>query len=171
MASISCHTPVQNHILWTITADTYRPRLPKLSEQAWDSISDDSDNSASTNRRMEWLGDSIISGRISWKLCEMFPAGNVEFYHTVKKYLVSNLTLTGLMRKIAIVEETCPLSKTSADVFETLVGALYSEHSQHGQEYKLYAWFDSTFVPLIIAAEAAYRVSKRSEACDHARGV
>ncbi|KAF7363606.1 Ribonuclease III [Mycena sanguinolenta] len=162
MTGISCHKFVRNQIVSTITGSVYRVQLLTLSEQAWDSISDNSDDSASENRRMEWLGDGILTGRVSLKIHQMFPDGVVEFYHIARESLTCNFTFTHLMQKIgAGAAVTCPPNKTSADVFETLVGALYNEHSKNGLEHKFYAWFDDTFMPLIKAAEAAYRLHKR----------
>ncbi|KAJ6502354.1 hypothetical protein C8R45DRAFT_616970 [Mycena sanguinolenta] len=157
-----CHAAVQKLITATINDDTYRVQLLTLTEQAWDSISDDSDHSASENRRMEWVGDGIIAWRISFKLYETFSQGDVEFYNAARSCLVSNLTLTHLMQKIAAAAAIpCFLNKTSADVFETLVGALYVEYAKSHLEYKFYAWFDDIFVPLSKAADTAYRSHKR----------
>ncbi|KAF7363607.1 RNase III domain-containing protein [Mycena sanguinolenta] len=174
---MSCQTFVRNRIVSTITAETYRPQLLTLSEKAWDSISDDSDTSASENRRMEWLGDKIIAWRISLKLYEIFSEGDVEFYHVsedkagfaatdhrqiVRESLVCNLTFTHLMQKIGAATATsCPSNKTSADVFEALVAVLYNEHAKNHLEDKFHAWFDDMFVPLIEAGYVAYHTYKR----------
>ncbi|KAJ6502355.1 hypothetical protein C8R45DRAFT_976358 [Mycena sanguinolenta] len=159
---MACQTFVRNHIVSTITADTYRVQPFNLSEQGWDSISDDSEDSAQENRRMEWLGDDIIAGRISLKIYEMFSDGNVELYHTMRESLVCNFTFKHLMQKIGVAAAiSCPWNKTSADVFETLVGALYNEHAKSHLEDKFYAWFDAIFMPLIEAGYIAYQAFKR----------
>ncbi|KAF8212045.1 hypothetical protein K438DRAFT_1224547 [Mycena galopus ATCC 62051] len=149
---------VQKCILAVINADAYRAQLPVMSEEAWDSISDGSDDSALENDRMEWVGDAMIGGRICFKIHEMFPNEGAGFYSVVRNYVVSNLTFMNLMQKIgAAAATTYPADKTSADVFETMAGALYKEHSQNGLEHEFNAWVDGTFVPLIAVAGAAYR--------------
>ncbi|KAJ6502353.1 hypothetical protein C8R45DRAFT_616977 [Mycena sanguinolenta] len=157
MTSSSCHAFVQKRIITAIKDEAYRVQLLTPSEQAWDSILDDSDRSIKENRRMEWLGDGIIAGCISSKLCEMFPKAAVEFYHVARDCLVSNITFTYLTRKIgADLAIACPPNKTSADVFEILVGT----HSKNGLKHKLDAWLDDIFIPLIKEAEAAYFIYK-----------
>ncbi|KAF8212029.1 hypothetical protein K438DRAFT_1805827 [Mycena galopus ATCC 62051] len=161
--SISCHSFVQSKIVATINSDAYHAHLlTPLSDEAWDSISDDSDRSALENRRMEWVGDGIIAGRITSMLYYMFSKADVEFYHVARDCLVSNSTFKHLMRKIcAATAVACPASKISADVFETMVGALYKEHYKNGLEHKFNAWIDDIFMPLTEAAELAFRVYRK----------
>ncbi|KAF8124400.1 hypothetical protein K438DRAFT_1047592 [Mycena galopus ATCC 62051] len=164
MGRSACRAFVQKRILAVINTEAYHVQLPVMSEEAWDSISDDSDDSASENRRMEWLGDAMLAGRISLKAYEMVSDGNVEFYSIVRHCVVSNLTLTHLMQKIAAdAATTCPTNKTAADVFEAMAGALYKEHYENGSQHEFNAWVDDTFMPLIETAKAAFRDDNRSD--------
>jgi len=104
----------------------------------------------------------MLAGRISLKAYEMVSDGNVEFYSIVRHCVVSNLTLTHLMQKIAAdAATTCPTNKTAADVFEAMAGALYKEHYENGSQHEFNAWVDDTFMPLIETAKAAFRDDNR----------
>ncbi|KAJ7046988.1 hypothetical protein C8F04DRAFT_1062398 [Mycena alexandri] len=162
MASYSCFTLVQTHLVSVIDGATFHAKLPEMSEESWDSISD---ANASESRRLEWLGDSAMAGRLSLKVYEMFPEGEVDFYNLLRSYVLSNVTFTHLMQKIGTdVSIMFPEGKMSADVFEMVVGAFFKEKLYEGYEHEFHEWFDDTFEPLITAADAAFRGYKRWEA-------
>ncbi|KAJ7444909.1 hypothetical protein FB451DRAFT_73989 [Mycena latifolia] len=168
---MSCHSFVQNHILAVITGVGYSAKLPAASEEAWDSILADGSTSEAERRRLEWVGDSVMRGRTSLKVYEMFPQGNVDLYTTVRSFVLSNATFRQLMQKIGAVgvgvssPTSFPAGKIPADIFEMVVGAFYNEKRETGYEHEFDEWFDDTFMPLIEAAEAAFRGYKQSDSC------
>ncbi|KAJ7775090.1 hypothetical protein B0H16DRAFT_85346 [Mycena metata] len=162
MASYSCFSSVQAHLVSVIDCTTFDVKLPAISEESWELVSDATN---SESRRREWLGDSAMAGRLSLRVYEMFPEGEVEFYNLIRSYVLSNVTFTHLMQKIGTeVSMTFPQGKPSADVFEMVVGAFYTEKLYEGCEHEFHEWFDDTFEPLIMAADAAFRGYKRWEA-------
>ncbi|KAJ7087846.1 hypothetical protein C8R44DRAFT_28969 [Mycena epipterygia] len=150
---MSCHSFVQNHTVTTLRGENYHASLPTMSEAAWNSILD-----YDSARRLEWIGDAVMAGRLSLKVYEMFPNGQFDFYTVVRSYVLSNLTFTHLMQTICDSgvggSTALPSNKSSANIFESIVGAFYKENKA-GHEFN--AWFDDTFTPLIQAAEAAFR--------------
>ncbi|KAJ7172299.1 hypothetical protein C8R46DRAFT_1348745 [Mycena filopes] len=155
MSSYSCDRWVQHCIVSTIDGPSYRAMLPEMSEQSWNSISD-ADHSE--GRRLEWVGDSALAGRLCMKVYEMFPDGEVDFYSLLRSYVLSNRTFNQLIHKID-TDGSIPLTegKISADVFEMVVGAFYKEKVHQDREHEFHDWFDNTFTPLIHAADAAFR--------------
>ncbi|KAJ7709709.1 hypothetical protein B0H17DRAFT_868931, partial [Mycena rosella] len=151
---------VQNHLVATIDGPRYHAKLPTMSDEAWDSISDDGSIFKAERRRLEWIGDSAMSARTSIKVYEMFPHGGVDFYTVVRSFVLSNETFSHIMQKIGPLCLACvapfPAGKYPADLFETVVGAFYKEKRESGWEREFDEWFDDTFTPLIEAADAAF---------------
>ncbi|KAJ7632805.1 hypothetical protein FB45DRAFT_913547 [Roridomyces roridus] len=92
---------------------------------------------------------------MSLKIYESYPGSMVEFYDLVRGILLSNDVQTHLMQKIGAPGDF-PSRKSTADAFEMLVGASYTEHRNNETEEEFQTWFDDTFTPLMEAADAAH---------------
>ncbi|KAJ7632804.1 hypothetical protein FB45DRAFT_515687 [Roridomyces roridus] len=160
----TCRGFVYDHVVSVVDGPDYHPNLPPLSDD-WD------DSDPEENRRFEWLGDSALAIRMSLKIYEMCPGAKVEFYDLVRGILLSNDVQTHIMQKIGTPGDF-PSQKSTADAFEMLVGASYTENLYHdqGMAEDFHNWFDDMFTPLVQAAEAAHRTFEQWKVdCEFAR--
>eukprot|EP01118_Nematostelium_gracile_P015603 TRINITY_DN6283_c0_g1_i1.p1 TRINITY_DN6283_c0_g1~~TRINITY_DN6283_c0_g1_i1.p1 ORF type:complete len:687 (+),score=144.02 TRINITY_DN6283_c0_g1_i1:108-2168(+) len=107
----------------------------KLLKQAFShpSFSNEHHGSLTNYQRLEFVGDSVLDFMVSVKLYQMFPKASEGRLSYLKSCLVNNHFLSFLGRHIHLDKytimsphfTTTPSEKTTADVFEALIGLLY----------------------------------------------
>ncbi|KAF8333142.1 ribonuclease III domain-containing protein [Cantharellus anzutake] len=110
------------------------------------------------NRRLEWLGDSVIQLSVTLLLEELYPHLRTTMVHFIRCRVISNNNLGAISRKYRLYKRyrevsgieirDLPSSKVHADLLEAYIGAVYKEM----QFSELHPFLVALFKPSVTAA-------------------
>ncbi|KAI0348541.1 ribonuclease III [Trametopsis cervina] len=123
---------------------------PKLSPELWDHVSIQNPENRAESERLEFLGDALVDACIAMELYKTIPDGNPHKYTEVRSVVHSNFTFANLVHKMGV--RISADTKSLGDVFETMMGAYYTEKGFDA----LNVWVKHAFGPVIEAAAAAF---------------
>lgn len=110
----------------------YRPENIHLFRQALTHKSISNNTGASSNERLEFLGDAILDAVIAEYLYTKFPNEDEGYLTKLKSKVVSRQTLGGIAESIGVEKHiiyqkgrAIKLSTLEGNAFEALIGAIY----------------------------------------------
>ncbi|EKM61127.1 uncharacterized protein PHACADRAFT_204280 [Phanerochaete carnosa HHB-10118-sp] len=130
--------------------------LPKLTLELWERVSIRTPDNMNENERLEFLGDSLMDASIAIALYKIVPEGTPHKYTVILSVLHANRTFCHLARKMKIDYGGAD-TKNIGDVFETIVGAYYTEKGFEA----VHAWAIRIYEPLVREASIAFDECQR----------
>ncbi|KAI0698419.1 ribonuclease III [Cerioporus squamosus] len=166
---------LQRAIEKAINKPDYTASLPPLSEKTWLKILAYTHQARAENERLEFVGDALMYATLAPQLYAQYPNGTPHLYTCLRAVLHSNATFSLLAEKLDIMavsdrvlqaltqrtfgegalapSKTKPQVKTTADMFETIIGAYYFDNGFEA----LYHWVLEIYAPLIkVVAETFF---------------
>lgn len=124
---------------------------PKLTPALWERVSIRTPGNMKEIERLEFLGDSLMDASIAIALYNIVPDGTPHKYTVMLSSLHANRTFCHLARKMEI-EHGGADTKNIGDVFETIVGAYYTEKGFDA----VHQWALRIYEPLVQEASVAF---------------
>ncbi|KAI0695142.1 hypothetical protein BC835DRAFT_1544575 [Cytidiella melzeri] len=149
-AQSALKSAIDTAVYRSICEDSHHIDPPKVSPELWDYVSIQSPKNRAESERLEFLGDALMDACIAIELYKTVPDGNPHKYSEVRSALHSNYTFCHIVHKMGL--RISADTKSIGDVFETMIGAFYTEKGFGA----LHDWVKRSFEPIIEAAAAAF---------------
>ncbi|KAI0094804.1 hypothetical protein BDY19DRAFT_914699 [Irpex rosettiformis] len=149
-AAQSVRAAINAAVYQSITEGSHQIDPPKLSPELWDYVSIQAPENRAESERLEFLGDALMDACIAIELYKTIPDGNPHKYTEIRSIVHSNFTFSHIVHKMGL--RLTADTKSIGDIFETMIGAYYTEKGFHA----LHDWMKRSFEPILGAAALAF---------------